>query len=214
MTKKIILIAAILAGLVSCTPKVFNQTGMRPTTSVKMHRSNLMPVFDGYEAVRYYSAQVDYKDNSMTGILALSQESESPRKFRLILMTQFGVPIFDFSASQDSFVVNSCMEQLNKKVVLNILERDFKSILMVDVPEDFPGTVYMPRKGKSRWGYSVNTKAGGNYYLFYPKGENGLAHVIQNGGPIKKMNAVFDGQAILIEHPKLGLKLTLTLLPQ
>ena len=59
----------------------------------------------------------------------------------------------------------------------------------------------------------MNTKEGGNYYLFYPK-ENSLAHVIQNGGAIKKMNAVFDGQAVLIEHPKLGLKLTLTLLPQ
>ena len=49
MTKKILLLTVALAGLVSCTPKIFNQSGLRPTTSAKMHRSNLMPVFDEYE---------------------------------------------------------------------------------------------------------------------------------------------------------------------
>lgn len=213
MTKKILFLTVALAGLASCTPKIFNQSGLRPTTSVKMHRSNLMPVFDEYEAARYYSAQVDFKENSLTGVLALSREAQDPRKFRLIMMTQFGVPIFDFSVSQDSFIVNSCMEQLKKKVVMKILERDFKSILMVDVPEDFPGTVYMPLKGQARWGYSVNTKSGGNNYMFYTK-DQGYVHIIQNGSFLKKMNAVFDEQVITIEHPKLGLKMVLTLIPQ
>ncbi|MBO7507857.1 MAG: hypothetical protein J6T67_10810 [Paludibacteraceae bacterium] len=213
MTKKILLLTVALAGLVSCTPKIFNQSGLRPTTSAKMHRSNLMPVFDEYEAARYYSAQVDFKDKSITGVLALSREAQDPRKFRLIMMTTFGIPIFDFSVSQDSFVVNSCMEQLNKKVVMKILERDFKSLLMVDVPEDFPGTIYMPLKGQTRWGYSVSTKEGGNYYMFYYK-DNGIVHVLQNGSFLKKMNAVFDEQVITIEHPKLGLKMVLTLMPQ
>ncbi|MBR5694798.1 MAG: hypothetical protein IKX43_00990 [Paludibacteraceae bacterium] len=213
MIRKILFLTVVLAGLASCTPKVFNQSGLRPTTSVKMHRSNLMPVFDEYEAARYYSAQVDFKENSLTGVLALSREAQDPRKFRLIMMTQFGVPIFDFSVSRDSFIVNSCMEQLNKKVVLNILKRDFRSILMVDVPEEFPGTVYMPTRGQARWGYSVTTKEGGNNYMFYTK-DNGFVRIIQNGGLLKRMNAVFDEQVITVEHPKLKLKMVLTLIPQ
>lgn len=197
----------------SCTPKIFNSLGLQPTTPVHMHRANLYPVFDDYETARYYSAQVDFKEKSITGILALSREAQEPRKFRMVMMTPFGIPIFDLSISRDSFIVNSCIEQLNKKSVLNLLERDFKSLLMVDVPEDFPGAIYLPPKGSERWGYSVTTKEGGNNYLFYHKG-NGIVHVIQNGSGIKKMNAVFDNQVITIEHPKLKLRLVMSLTPQ
>lgn len=212
--KKAIILPVLLAGLVGCTPKVFTNAGMRPTTSVKMHRSNLMPVYDEYEAARYYTAEVSFKDNNMTGIMALSREAENPRRFRMIMMTPFGIPLFDFSLSRDSFIVNSCMEQMNKKVVLNLLEKDFKSLLMLDVPEDFPGVVYMPVKAtKGKWGYSVNTRTGGNNYIIYEK-EVGFLRVIQNGGAIKRMNAWFDEQKATIEHPKLGFKMTLTLMPQ
>lgn len=211
--KKAIILPIFLAGLVGCTPKLFNNAGMRPTTSVKMHRSNLMPVYDEYEAARYYTAQVDFKDKSMTGILALSREAENPRKFRMIMMTPFGIPLFDFSISRDSFIVNSCIEQMNKKIVLNMLEKDFKTLLMLDVPETFPGVVYMPLKPCGKWGYSVNTKNGGNNYILYEK-EVGFLRVIQNGGAIKRMNAYFDEQKATIDHPKLHFKMTLTLMPQ
>lgn len=213
MTKKIILLAVILAGMSSCTPKLFRNLGLQPTTPVHMHRANLYPIFDDYETARYYSAQVDFKEKSVTGILALSREAQDPRKFRMIMMTPFGIPIFDFSISRDSFIVNSCMEQLNKKSVLKLLESDFKSLLMVDVPEDFSGAIFLPPKGNERWGYSVTTKSGGNNYLFYHK-DNGLVHIIQNGSGLKKMNAVFDNQVITIEHPKLKLRLVMTLTPQ
>lgn len=212
--KKAIILPVLLAGLVGCTPKVFTHEGMRPTTSVKMHRSNLFPVYDEYEAARYYTAEVSFKENNMTGILALSREAENPRRFRMIMMTPFGMPLFDFSLSRDSFIVNSCMEQMNKKVVLKILEKDFKSLLMLDVPENFPATIYMPvKKTPGKWGYSVNTSTGGNNYILYEK-ENGFLHLIQNGGAIKRMNAAFDSQSAVIDHPKLGLKMTLTLMPQ
>ncbi len=213
MTKKIILLAVIMAGMSSCTPKLFSNLGLQPTTPVHMHRANLYPVFDDYETARYYSAQVDFKEKSVTGILALSREAQDPRKFRMIMMTPFGIPIFDFSISRDSFIVNSCMEQLNKKSVLKLLENDFKSLLMVDVPEDFSGAIFLPPKGNERWGYSVTTKNGGNNYLFYHQ-DNGLVHIIQNGTGLKKMNAVFDNQVITIEHPKLKLRLVMTLAPQ
>lgn len=213
MLKKLIVLPILLAGLVGCTPKLFNNAGMRPTTSVKMHRSNLFPVYDEYEAARYYQAQVDFKDKSMTGVLALSRESENPRKFRMIMMTPFGIPLFDFSVSRDSFVVNSCIDQMNKKIVLNLLERDFKSLLMVDVPETFPAVLYMPMKSSGRWGCSVTTKKGGNNYIICQR-ESGFLHAIQNGGALKRMDAVFDEQAAVIQHPKLGFKMTLTLMPQ
>lgn len=213
MVKKSVILMVILMGLVGCTPQIFNKSGMRPTTSVKMHRSNLMPVYDEYDAARYYMAQVDFKDKNLSGILALSKESDAPRRFRMVMMTPFGVPLFDFSLSQDSFIVNSCVEQMNKKIVLNMLERDFKALLMLDVPETFPGVVYMPVKPNGRWGYSVNTRKGGNNYILYER-ENGLLRVIQNGGALKRMNAAFDSQSAVIDHPKLGFKMTLTLMPK
>ena len=59
----------------------------------------------------------------------------------------------------------------------------------------------------------MNTKSGGNNYMFYTK-DQGYVHIIQNGSFLKKMNAVFDEQVITIEHPKLSLKMVLTLIPQ
>lgn len=215
MLKRVFVFSILLAGLVGCTPKLFTSSGMRPTTSVKMHRSNLLPVYDEYEAARYYTAQVDFKDKNMTGILALSREAADPLRFRMIMMTPFGVPLFDFSISKDSFIVNNCMEQLNKKIVLNMLEKDFRTLLMLDVPEKetFPGVVYMPVNPCGKWGYSVTTQSGGNNYLIYEK-ETGFLRAIQNGGALKRMNAYFDEQSAVINHPKLKFKLTLTLMPQ
>lgn len=183
---------------------------MRPTSSVKVSRGNLMPAFDQLQEAKYYTAQIDFKENSMPGIMAMTKEDTG--KFRIVMMTTFGMSLFDFSVSRDSFVVNSCMEQMNKKVVLKILEKDFRSLLMLNVPEQpkqFSARYYANPK-KTNWvGYGVNADDGECDFLIYPR-EGGFVRNIQNGGAIKRMNAVFDEQVVTIQHPKLKLKMVMT----
>ncbi len=209
--RKYILLPFLIVIMAGCTPKLFRNLDMRPATSVKIHRGNLMPAFDHLDSAKYYSAQIDFKENSMSGILALTKESEG--RFRMVMMTTFGVSLFDFSVSRDSFIVNSCMEQMNKKVVLNILEKDFRSLFMLNVPEHF-SAIYYKNSQKPDWiGYGVKADDGECDYLIYPKGTNFVRN-IQNGCCIKRMNAVFDEQVVTIHHPKLKLKLILTELQQ
>lgn len=188
--------------------------GMRPSGSVTTYRGNLLPAFDGIgEEAKYFNVQLTYKENEMGGVMALNQPEKG--NYRLILMTAFGMPIFDFSISRDSFIVNSCMEKMNKKVVLNILEKDFRSILMLNIPDKFNARLYSSTnaKLKSYIGYGVNADDGECDYLLYPR-DNNYVRNIQNGGAIKRMNATFDEQVITIKHPKLNLQIVMTEIKQ
>ena len=73
--RKYILLPFLIVIMAGCTPKLFRNLDMRPATSVKIHRGNLMPAFDHLDSAKYYSAQIDFKENSMSGILALTKGS-------------------------------------------------------------------------------------------------------------------------------------------
>ena len=207
MRKYFFILPFVILLIAGCSPKLFRDLDMRPATSVKMQRNSLMPVFDHLEEAKFYSTQIDFKENSMAGILAVTKESDG--HFRMVLMTAFGMTLFDFSLSRDSFIVNSCVEQMNKKMVLNLLEKDFRSLFMLNVPNEFKA-VYYRNKEKQNWiGYSVKADDGECNYLIYPR-ENNFVRNIQNGCFIKRMRAVLDEQVITIYHPKLKLKLVMT----
>lgn len=205
-----------LAGFLSaCTPKLFRDLDMQVVSSVSLSRGTLMPVFDNITEPVYYTAQLDYQKTeetgvSMMGILAMTQEAKG--SYRLVMMSSFGVTLFDFSISRDSFVVNSCMDQMNKKVVLGILEKDFRTILMLNVPEKMKGRLYRTNSKPDWLGYGINADDGECDYLIEPNGIS-FKRTIQNGGPIKRMTAVFDEDVVTIQHPKLGLKIIMTKMP-
>ena len=50
--------------------------------------------------------------------------------YRVIFTTEVGIKLFDFEISKDSFTVHYCLDKLNKKPVLKILEKDFRTLLL------------------------------------------------------------------------------------
>lgn len=204
--KKISIIITLIFLIVGCTPQIYTSMGMRPTITVSTYRSNLMPVFDELSEPIYFTADVTFKENTLSGMLAMSKEDSNT--YRIVMMTTFGMQIFDFSLSSDSFVVHSCMEQLNRKVILNILKDDFRSILMLDVPQQFKCLLYQTPANSQRWGCSLRTKNGEYNYLLYPKGTE-FVRMVGRGSGLKQMIGVFDEEMVMIEHPKLGLKINL-----
>ncbi len=209
--KKLSVAVLLISLVVGCTPKIYRSMGMQPTLTVSTYRSNLMPVFDSIVQPLYFTADVTFKENTLSGMLALSKEGE--RSYRIVMMTTFGMQIFDFSLSADSFIVHSCMDKLNKKVILNILRDDFRSILMLDVPDQFKGVLYQTSANSQRWGCSLKTKNGEYNYLIYPA-KNGFVRMVGRGSGIKGMIGVFDEELITIDHSKLGLKINLKLIKQ
>ena len=101
------------------------------------------------------------------------------------------------------------MEQMNKKTVLGILEKDFRTILMLNVPEKFSARLYRNNARKDCMGYGVNADDGECDFIVYAQGKDFVRRV-QNGGVIKRMDAVFDDRVVTLQHPKLGLKIVLT----
>lgn len=209
--KKIVFALITTLLIVGCTPKIYRSMGMRPTISVSTYRSNLMPVFDSLAAPLYFTADVTFKENNLSGMLAMTEEGN--RAYRIVMMTTFGMQIFDFSISRDSFIVHSCMEQLNKKVILNLLRDDFRSILMLDVPDQFKCLLYQTPANSQRWGCSLRTKNGEYNYLLYPNGTNYI-RMVGRGSGLKGMIGVFDEDVVMIEHAKLGLKINLKQIKQ
>ncbi|NVO03187.1 MAG: hypothetical protein HXX09_10860 [Bacteroidetes bacterium] len=49
--------------------------------------------------------------------------------YRINFITEFGMKIFDFEFKNEKFKVYSCLEQINKKIIINTLEKDFRLLL-------------------------------------------------------------------------------------
>ena len=92
--KKLSVAVLLISLVVGCTPKIYRSMGMQPTLTVSTYRSNLMPVFDSIVQPLYFTADVTFKENTLSGMLALSKEGE--RSYRNVMMTTVGMQIFDF----------------------------------------------------------------------------------------------------------------------
>ena len=50
----------------------------------------------------------------------------------MVLTTDFGNKLLDFEISENSFKVNFIVDNLNKKLIINTLENDFRTLLQVN----------------------------------------------------------------------------------
>lgn len=201
----VVLALSVVSGLTGCTPALFRNLEMQPVSPALMSRGSLLPAFDRMTQPKNFYCEISFKEKQMAGVMSMNQEEKG--RYRVLLLSTFGPAIFDFTISRDSFIVNSCMEQMNKKVVLNLLEKDLRAVLMLNIPDKFRARFYRTNVHPDWMGYGVNADDGECDYLIRPQGA-GFVRTVQNGGAVKRMNATFDEQVITITHPKLGLTIT------
>lgn len=196
------MLASLLLALSSCTPALFD--GMRRQGVAEVERSGLFPLFDGCDTSLFWDAKIKYKERVFTGVLALSPAGSNV--FRLVFTSHFGPTVLDFEVGDRSFVLHHCLEELDRKTILSIFEQDFRTLLMLDVPQRFEAKVY---SAAGKRGYNLNSAAGGHRYLTDAE-RRCLA--VENPGLIKALlirleyNG-FDLQKIVMKHPKLGLSM-------
>ncbi len=75
-----------------------------------------------------FDMSIKFINTYHSGILAFSKANQASGCYRTVFMAKAGVKLFDFEFSPDSMKINSIIDQLDKKIVLQILERDLRMI--------------------------------------------------------------------------------------
>ena len=125
---RFLLSSLLLILCVSCTsyPKKQNFR-LIETRSV----SNLNPYFSDTTQDYIYKANISAFDNNFGGIFIVKKLG--PDHHRIVFTTELGNKIFDFTFSKNEFKVNHVLKDLDKKLLINILQNDFK-VLVTESP--------------------------------------------------------------------------------
>ena len=194
--------------VIGCSPKMFS--GLESAgTKKNISKQELYPVFKAADSVRMFNMQIDYKETNLTGLLIVKPESDN--SFRAIFTTLFGMTVFDFEFSETEFKVNRIMEQMNKKMVLNLLKKDFRTLFLYNIPLSFNAKTYQGKDAVI--GYKIKTKDGKGYFLTNTA-EKQLQKVEMPGCitllrlDYQNYNNSFPEQ-IIMHHPKIKLSMQL-----
>ena len=89
-----------------------------------------IPYFANPDIDYLYKADIDFLDKHFGGLLIIKKTDYNSH--RIVFTTEMGNKIFDFSFINNKFQVNFIPEELNRKIVLKILERDFRVLICKD----------------------------------------------------------------------------------
>lgn len=108
----------------------------------------------------WYTTSVDVYGKHISGLLLFKTMPDSA--IRIVFTNEAGISFFDFEFRRDGkFLVHQIIGALNKKVVVNLLRKDFETVLM-------QGVTTTPLNGfmrKDEFFYAYNGKRGKDYFI-------------------------------------------------
>lgn len=166
----------------------------------------LNPYFSNENLDYVYKTHIEVYGNDLSGIFVAKKINDSIH--RVVFTTDFGNKLLDFEISNNSFKVNYVVEDLDRKLILNTLEKDFKLLLKQSfvVDEMFENEEYYIYKSNS--GKRFN-------YIYQSKTDDQFIKIIQTSKRKEKLRLNFDSKEgkiaenILILHQ--NIKLTISL---
>lgn len=138
-----------------------------------------------------------------SGIFALKQEDEN--KYRMVLMSEVGMTLFDMSFTSDSYYLNYCIEPIRKKSLFKLMHKDFLLLIRAPKQEDLKLKNEVDAISKYR-------KKGSKDFYFY---ENTVMRKIDSKGYFNRIHIEFNEQengvsnSIQIQHRPIKLKMEL-----
>lgn len=199
---RFLIISALFLFFVSCkTYKIPNATKIESSQKKIQNR-----YFSDSEKDYVYKANIDVYGKQLGGIFVAKKINDTLH--RAVLTTDFGNTLLDFEVSENSFKVNYCVDELNKKIVLNTLQNDFRLVFkqnrfIEEVFENQTHTIY-------------KTKDGNRFnYLFENKSDKKLTQLTHTTKTKEKVVIRFEGKNITfaekinIEHKNIKLKIEL-----
>jgi hypothetical protein len=168
------------------------------------------PYFSESTTDYIYKAKVDIYGKYFGGILIIKKVAEDSH--RVVFTTEFGSKIFDFLYEGDTFTKNFVLEDLDRRIIVNTLGKDFKLLISekAKVLEQFASEGVTVYKTKADNGY--------NFY-FYEVASERLDKLIKTSKHKEKVTIVFESsnaseegivaEKITINHSNIKLKIDL-----
>ena len=94
---------------------------------LQLHKT---PIFKTGTTEAVFRGSMNVYKHYFSGIFALKKETEE--NYRIVLMSEVGITLFDLSFTSKDFKINYCIKPLQKKKFLKLLYHDF--LLLVDAP--------------------------------------------------------------------------------
>lgn len=123
---RFLLISAFFCFFLSCKSyQVPDALEAENTTSIVQNQ------YFSDESLDYvYKTHIEIYGNDMSGIFIVKRLNDSIH--RMVLTTDFGNKLLDFEISENTFKVNYVFDKLDKKIIINTLRDDFKTLLQVN----------------------------------------------------------------------------------
>lgn len=100
--------------------KGYNQVALE-TTAFEV------PYFSNPEIDYVYKANITVYGNELSGIFIAKKINDTTH--RVVFTTEFGNKLLDFEISEKDFKINSIVEELDRKILINTLKTDFRLLL-------------------------------------------------------------------------------------
>ena len=189
----------------------FNACTLSTTKNlVKISSSNTLSYTNNYfsdlDRDYIYKANITVYGNDFGGIMIIKKLKQ--KHHRIVFTTEFGNKIFDFELNNNTFKVNFILEELDKKILINTLKRDFKMILKEE------SKVYNTYKNSEQVIYQTLDDKKYNFY-FVNATNNSLEKLVHTTKTKEKVIVNFENthdklaNNLSIEHLGIQLKINL-----
>lgn len=146
-----------------------------------------------------YKSNIKAYGELFGGILVV--KSLGDQHHRIAFMTEFGSTLFDFEFANEGFTVHSIIPQLDKKLLINLLKKDFQILLKnhCAIEKQYQGA-------EDTIVYQCHFQKAYNFY-FYKKKQ--LKRIIHSSKYKEKLYIDFDSKNIQLKHLKIPLVINL-----
>ena len=163
-----------------------------------------------HDAGRYlFQSTIDIYKNNFTGLIFVKPMGDS---YRILFITEMGIKIFDMEFFRNSdFKVHYCIEDLNRKAIINTLGNDL-TLMLFNIAEE--GKIKIMQEKKEGKLIVKSKDRDGTRYCTLDKQANKVEELIKTGTFSNKVIIKFSGKtepdSIIISHYNLKLKIQLT----
>jgi hypothetical protein len=168
-----------------------------------------VPYFSNPELDYVYKANITIYGNELSGIFIAKKINDSTH--RVVFTTEFGNKLLDFEISETDFKVNSIVEELDRKILINTLKTDFRLLLK---------NSYMIKQQydnqENKICLAEDDKT--NNYLFISESDNKLDKIVNASKRKERINLFFTSEnnifatKFVIQHYNIKLRIELNYL--
>lgn len=156
-----------------------------------------------------YKAHISVYGNDFGGIFIVKRIDETSH--RVAFTTEFGNKLFDFTITDTDFTVNYIVEDMDRKIIVNTLKKDFMLLLKKkhNVSSMYENSEYIVYTSKS---------AKRDNYIFTDKNSGRLKQIVNATKAKEKVIITFEPKSkmlankITIDHKNIKLNINLTYL--